>query len=164
MLADFGRRPLEPGDEVITAAAGFPTTVSPIIQNGWVPVFIDVDFTTLNALPETVMAAKTARTRAVVLAHTLGNPYRADVLGRWCEAEGLYLIEDCCDALGATISVAVDGSAVRAPVGSFGDLATLSFYPAHHITTGEGGAVIPADGRLKRRGREHPRLGPRLLV
>lgn len=146
MLKEFDHRPLEKGDEVITAAAGFPTTANPIIQNGWVPVFVDVDLRTLNALPDTVMAAKTPRTRAVVLAHTLGNPYRADILTEWCRAHELYLIEDCCDALGATIG----GGASSAPVGSFGDFATLSFYPAHHITTGEGGAVIPRDGRLKR--------------
>ena len=192
MLKEFGWRPLEKGDEVITVAAGFPTTVNPIFQNGWVPVFVDVDFRTLNARPETVMAAKTPRTRAVVLAHALGNPYRADVLAKWCREESLYLVEDCCDALGASISVSPetvdfspsrrrqgkaapqgerkgscdsesnDSQTVRAealearpsdlsaPVGSFGDFATLSFYPAHHITTGEGGAVIPHDGRFKR--------------
>ena len=150
MLKEFDRRPIEAGAEVITVAAGFPTTLNPIIQNGWVPVFVDVDFRTLNALPEAVMAARTSKTRAVVLAHTLGNPYRADVLARWCRAEDLYLVEDCCDALGASISVANDAGAVTAPVGSFGDFATLSFYPAHHITTGEGGAVIPSDGRFKR--------------
>jgi CDP-4-dehydro-6-deoxyglucose reductase, E1 len=150
MLREINCRPLEKGDEVITAAAGFPTTLNPIIQNGWTPVFVDVDFRTLNVLPEAVMAARTPKTRAVVLAHTLGNPYRADILSRWCRDEGLYLVEDCCDALGATISVAANGGESPAPVGSFGDFATLSFYPAHHITTGEGGAVIPRDGRLKR--------------
>jgi CDP-6-deoxy-D-xylo-4-hexulose-3-dehydrase len=148
MLKTLDRRPLAKGDEVITVAAGFPTTVNPIFQNGWVPVFVDVDFRTLDAQPETIMAARTPKTRAVVLAHTLGNPYRADILADWCRAEGLYLVEDCCDALGATISTGATQTA--APVGSFGDFATLSFYPAHHITTGEGGAVIPADGRWKR--------------
>lgn len=143
LMATLERRPLERGDEVITVAAGFPTTLNPIIQNGWVPVLVDVDLRTLNVVPEAVMAARTTKTRAVVLAHTLGNPYRADLLAGWCRAEGMYLVEDCCDALGATI-----GSG--APVGSFGDYATLSFYPAHHITTGEGGAVISADGRFKR--------------
>ncbi len=147
MLKEFGGRPVEKGAEVITVAAGFPTTLNPIVQNQWVPVFVDVDFRTLNALPEVVMAAKTPKTRAVVMAHTLGNPYRADVLAKWCRDEGLYLIEDCCDALGASIYVDAGG---EAPVGSFGEFATLSFYPAHHITTGEGGAVIPRDGRLKR--------------
>jgi CDP-6-deoxy-D-xylo-4-hexulose-3-dehydrase len=142
MMPDLKLKPLQKGDEVITAAAGFPTTVNPILQNGWTPVFIDVDPLTLNATPELVMAAKTSKTRAVVLAHTLGNPYRADLLAEWCRSEGLYLIEDCCDALGGKIQ--------GAPVGSFGDYATLSFYPAHHITMGEGGAVISKDGRLKR--------------
>ena len=142
MLPDLKLRPLQPGDEVITAAAGFPTTVNPIIQNGWTPVFVDVDAKTMNALPEAIMAAKTARTRAVVLAHTLGNPYRADVLAEWCQKEGLYLVEDTCDAFGAQIG--------DAPVGSFGEFATLSFYPAHHITMGEGGAVLSKDGRWKR--------------
>jgi CDP-6-deoxy-D-xylo-4-hexulose-3-dehydrase len=155
MLREFGQRPLARGDEVITAAAGFPTTVNPIVQNGWIPVFVDVDFKTLDVLPETVMAARSPKTRAVVLAHTLGNPYRADVLATWCRKEGIFLIEDCCDALGATIASPAGGGAGQgaggsSPVGSFGDYATLSFYPAHHITTGEGGAVIARDGRLRR--------------
>jgi CDP-6-deoxy-D-xylo-4-hexulose-3-dehydrase len=141
-LKDYKLKPLEKGDEVITAAAGFPTTVNPIVQNGWKPVFVDVDLQTLNAVPEAVMAARTPKTRAVVLAHTLGNPYRSDILAEWCKKEGLYLVEDCCDALGATVN--------GAPVGSYGDYATLSFYPAHHITMGEGGAVISRDARFKR--------------
>lgn len=141
-LAKFGARPLVPGDEVITVAAGFPTTVNPIVQNNWVPVFIDVDAQTLNALPEKIMEAKTSKTRAVVLAHSLGNPYRADLIAEWCKKEGLFLIEDCCDALGATIN--------GAPVGSFGEYSTSSFYPAHHITMGEGGAVMSKDGRYKK--------------
>jgi CDP-6-deoxy-D-xylo-4-hexulose-3-dehydrase len=135
-------KPLEKGDEVITAAAGFPTTVNPIIQNGWTPVFVDVDFNTLNAVPETIMAAKTSKTRAVVLAHTLGNPYRSDILAEWCRKEGLFLVEDCCDALGASVN--------NAPVGSYGDYATVSFYPAHHITMGEGGAVMSRNAQLRR--------------
>ncbi len=142
MLESLKMKPLKPGDEVITAAAGFPTTVNPIIQNGWTPVFVDVDLSTLNALTETVMAARTPKTRAVVLAHTLGNCYRSDLLAEWCAKEGLYLMEDCCDALGAQVN--------GKPAGSYGDYATLSFYPAHHITMGEGGAVISKDGRLKR--------------
>jgi CDP-4-dehydro-6-deoxyglucose reductase, E1 len=146
MLEGLKLKPLKRGDEVITLAAGFPTTVNPIIQNGWTPVFVDIDANTLNALPEAVMEAKTSKTRAVVLAHTLGNPYRADLLADFCKKEGLYLIEDCCDALGATITT----PAGNKPVGSFGDFATLSFYPAHHITMGEGGAVIPSNGRWKR--------------
>jgi CDP-4-dehydro-6-deoxyglucose reductase, E1 len=146
MLEGLKLKPLKRGDEVITLAAGFPTTVNPIIQNGWTPVFIDIDAKTLNALPEAVQAAKTSKTRAVVLAHTLGNPYRSDLLAEWCKKEGLYLVEDCCDALGATITTPQGDK----PVGSFGDFATLSFYPAHHITMGEGGAVIPSNGRWKR--------------
>jgi CDP-6-deoxy-D-xylo-4-hexulose-3-dehydrase len=142
MMKDLKMRPLETGDEVITAAAGFPTTVNPIVQNGWIPVFVDVDVKTLNGTLETIAAAKTSKTRAVVLAHTLGNVYRSDLVAEWCKKEGLYLIEDCCDAFGATIG--------DKPVGSFGDFATLSFYPAHHITMGEGGAVLPANGRWKR--------------
>ncbi|WP_413287836.1 lipopolysaccharide biosynthesis protein RfbH [Bdellovibrio sp. HCB337] len=141
-LEKFGMKPLVPGDEVITVAAGFPTTVNPIVQNGWKPVFIDVDAATINALPKLIMEAKTSKTRAVVLAHTLGNPYRADIIADWCKKEGLFLIEDCCDALGATIQ--------DKPVGSFGEYATSSFYPAHHITMGEGGAVMSKDGRLKK--------------
>jgi CDP-6-deoxy-D-xylo-4-hexulose-3-dehydrase len=141
-LKKFGMNPLVAGDEIITVAAGFPTTVNPIVQNGWLPVFVDVDEITINALPEQIAAAKTNKTKAVVLAHTLGNPYRADLVAEWCKREGLFLIEDCCDALGATIQ--------NAPVGSFGEYATSSFYPAHHITMGEGGAVISKDGRLKK--------------
>jgi len=142
MLKDLKLKPLEKGAEVITAAAGFPTTVNPILQNGWVPVFVDVEMKTLNATLETIQAAKTSKTRAVVLAHTLGNPFRADLIAEWCRKEDLYLVEDCCDALGATV--------MGKGVGTFGDFATLSFYPAHHITMGEGGAVIPANGRWKR--------------
>lgn len=142
MLKSLGRKALSPGDEIITLAAGFPTTVNPIVQNGWKPVFVDIDLKTLNALPEQIFAAKTDKTRAVIIAHTLGNPFQAKEIADWCKKEGLYLIEDCCDALGATVG--------EQPVGSFGDLATVSFYPAHHITTGEGGAVISSDGKWKR--------------
>lgn len=142
LLRDFGRQPIVPGDEVITVAAGFPTTVNPIVQNGWTPVFVDVDLQTINALPEKIMDAKTSKTKAVVLAHTLGNPFRADLISEWCAKENLFFIEDCCDALGAK----VQGRAV----GSFSDYATASFYPAHHITMGEGGAVLSRDGRFKK--------------
>ena len=141
-LLKMGLQPLKKGDEVITVAAGFPTTVNPIIQNGWVPVFIDVDERTVNALPEAIMSAKTSKTRAVVLAHTLGNPYRADLIADFCKKEGLFLVEDCCDALGATVGDKL--------VGSFGEYSTCSFYPAHHITMGEGGAVMSKDGRFKK--------------
>jgi CDP-6-deoxy-D-xylo-4-hexulose-3-dehydrase len=141
-LARFGRKPLQPGDEVITLAAGFPTTVNPIVQNGWIPVFIDIDYKTLAALPEKIEAAITPKTRAIVLAHSLGNPYRADLIAEICKKHDLFLVEDCCDALGAEIG--------DKPVGSFGDYATCSFYPAHHITMGEGGAVMSKDGKLKK--------------
>ncbi len=122
------------GSEVITVAAGFPTTVAPIIQNRCIPVFVDVDLETGNALPERVAEAIGPKTRAIVLAHTLGNPFDVVAIQRLAREHNLYLIEDCCDALGATF----DGK----HVGTFGDLATVSFYPAHHITMGEGGAVL----------------------
>ena len=134
--------PLQPGDEIITAAAGFPTTINPILQNGWIPVLVDVERSTLNVTPEAIMAARGPKTRAVIVAHTLGNPYRADELAAWCQKEGLFLIEDCCDAFGATIN--------GKPAGSFGDYSTLSFYPAHHITMGEGGAVMARSAKLRR--------------
>ena len=146
MLKEFGMRPLERGDEIITVAAGFPTTVNPILQNGWRPVFVDIESTTLNATIAAIQAARSPRTRAVALAHTLGNPFRADLVAEWCAKEDLFLVEDCCDALGATIELP-EGPV---SVGTFGVFATLSFYPAHHITMGEGGAVIPANGRWKR--------------
>ncbi len=133
---------LQTGDEVITVAAGFPTTVNPIVQNGWIPVFVDVDLETFNTNLEKIQEAWTPKTRAVVLAHTLGNPYRADLISEWCKSKNLYLIEDCCDALGAKIQ--------EKPVGSFGQYATVSFYPAHHITMGEGGAVICETGAFRR--------------
>ena len=142
LLKEFDLEPLRDGDEIITVAAGFPTTINPIIQNRLVPVFVDVEKETLNTTVELVAAARTDKTRAVFLAHTLGNPYRADLISKWCEAEKLFFIEDCCDALGA----AVDSS----PVGSFSDYATASFYPAHHITMGEGGAVVARNGRFRR--------------
>jgi CDP-4-dehydro-6-deoxyglucose reductase, E1 len=146
LLEQMGMTPLKPGDEVITVAAGFPTTVNPIVQNGLVPVFIDVDLNTLNAQITAIKQAQSGKTRAVVLAHTLGNPYRADLLAEWCRENNIFLVEDCCDALGSTISV----NGVDRPVGSFGQYATLSFYPAHHITMGEGGAVVPENGKLRR--------------
>ena len=141
-MEQFGFQRLQPGDEVITVAAGFPTTVNPIFQNGAVPVFIDVDLNTLNALPEMVMNAATSKTKAVVLAHTLGNPYRSDILSKWCKENKIYLIEDCCDALGAKVG--------DLGVGNYGDFGTLSFYPAHHITMGEGGAVFSTNAKLRR--------------
>src|SRR5580700_1207692 len=130
----LGDRRLQPGDEVITVAAGFPTTVNPIFQNGLVPVFIDVTIPTYNADVSQLGAALSPRTRAVILAHTLGNPFDLDAVTAFTRKHGLWLIEDCCDAVGSTYR--------GRKVGSFGDLATTSFYPAHHITMGEGGSVL----------------------
>ena len=136
----LGDRALKPGDEVLTVAAGFPTTVNPIVQNRLVPVFVDVAMPTYNIDPTIIEAAIGPRTRAVVLAHTLGNPFALAVVRRLCDRYGLWLVEDCCDALGSTY----DGRMV----GTFGDVGTLSFYPAHHITTGEGGAVFTRSAEL----------------
>src|SRR5690242_791906 len=137
----LGRRRVKPGDEVITVATGFPTTVNPIIQNGAVPVFLDVDMPTYNVDITHLEDALTDRTRAVMMAHTLGNPFDLGTIAAFCEEHDLWLVEDCCDAVGATY----DGR----HVGSFGDFATTSFYPAHHITMGEGGAVITNKGKMK---------------
>lgn len=133
---------LKPGDEVITVATGFPTTVNPSLQYGLVPVFVDVDLPTYNIKPEMIEAAVSDRTRAIMIAHTLGNPFDLAEVMRVAEKYKLWVVEDTCDALGATY----DGK----PVGTFGDLGTLSFYPAHHITMGEGGAVFTDKPRLKR--------------
>ena len=138
----MGERRLKPGDEVLTCATGFPTTVNPILQNGLVPVFVDVDIPTYNVDVAALEAAVTPRTRAIALAHTLGNPFDLAAVTALARRHDLHLIEDCCDALGATY----EGRGV----GTFGEVATLSFYPAHHITTGEGGAVFTASSRLKR--------------
>ncbi|MEP7007834.1 MAG: lipopolysaccharide biosynthesis protein RfbH [Sphingomonas bacterium] len=133
---------LKPGDEVITCAAGFPTTVNPSLQYGLTPVFVDIDIPTYNILPDRIEAAVTDRTRAIMVAHTLGNPFDLGEVMRVAKKYNLFVIEDCCDALGATY----DGRGV----GTFGDIGTLSFYPAHHITMGEGGAVFTDKPRLKR--------------
>ncbi|MEO6359689.1 MAG: lipopolysaccharide biosynthesis protein RfbH, partial [Sphingomicrobium sp.] len=133
---------LKPGDEVITCAAGFPTTVNPSLQYGLVPVFVDIDIPTYNILPGAIEAAVTDKTRAIMVAHTLGNPFDLGEVMRVAEKYDLWVVEDCCDALGATY----DGRGV----GTFGDIGTLSFYPAHHITMGEGGAVFTDKPRLKR--------------
>lgn len=130
-------RPLAPGDEVITPALGFSTTIAPIYQHGLVPVFVDVELETLNPSLEAFADAVGDRTRAVVAAHCLGNPFDAAGLAELCAERGLVLIEDCCDALGSTLG--------GRHVGTFGELATYSFYPAHHMTTGEGGAVVADD-------------------
>ncbi len=134
-------RQLRPGDEVITVAAGFPTTLNPILQNGLVPVFLDVTVPTYNIDVTQLEDAVSPRTRAVMAAHTLGNPFDLGAVTDFCRRRGLWLIEDCCDALGATYA--------GRKVGTFGDLATLSFYPAHHITMGEGGGVLTDDPKLK---------------
>jgi CDP-6-deoxy-D-xylo-4-hexulose-3-dehydrase len=138
----LGERAIQRGDEVIGVAAGFPTTVNPILQFGAVPVFVDVDLATHNIDVTQLEAALSPRTKAVMLAHALGNPFNLDAVTAFCQKHGLWLVEDCCDALGATYR--------GRPVGSFGDIATLSFYPAHHITMGEGGAVFMRDPQLKR--------------
>lgn len=136
----LGERAIRKGDEVIGVAAGFPTTVNPILQFGAVPVFVDVELPTYNIDPARIEAAIGPKTKAIMLAHTLGNPFNLTVVKALCEKYGLWLIEDCCDALGSTY----DGKLV----GSFGDIGTLSFYPAHHITMGEGGAVFTQNPAL----------------
>lgn len=135
-------RALEPGSEVITAATGFPTTVNPSMLWGMTPVFIDIDIPTYNVLPDLVEAAITPKTRAIMIAHTLGNPFDAARIGEIAKRHNLFLIEDCCDALGATLH--------GRHVGTFGDIGTLSFYPAHHITMGEGGAAFTSHPALRR--------------
>lgn len=135
-------RALQPGDEVITVAAGFPTTINPIIQNQLVPVFVDVQMGTFDAHPESIEAAISPRTRAIMMAHTLGNPFDIASVTAIAKKYDLYIVEDACDAVGATY----DGQ----PVGSFGDTATASFYPAHHITMGEGGCVLTNSASLKK--------------
>lgn len=137
----LGERAIKPGDEVIGVAAGFPTTVNPILQFGAVPVFVDVDLATHNVDASLIEAAITPRTKAIMLAHALGNPFNLDAVTALCKKYGLWLVEDCCDALGATYRGQM--------VGTFGDIGTLSFYPAHHITMGEGGAVFTNNAELK---------------
>lgn len=137
----LGDRAIRPGDEVIGVAAGFPTTVNPILQFGAVPVFVDVELGTYNIDASKIEAAISPKTKAIMLAHTLGNPYNLEVITTLCKKYNLWLIEDCCDALGSTYNGQL--------VGTFGDIGTLSFYPAHHITMGEGGAVFTNNGELK---------------
>lgn len=158
----LGARRLQPGDEIITVAAAFPTTVNPIIINGLIPVFVDVDIPTYNANIAAIKEALSPRTRAIFLAHTLGNPFNLDEILKLAQERELFLIEDCCDALGSTYTPrdpslitgrpALDSSRHLAPgarfLGSFGHLSTFSFYPAHHITLGEGGAVLTSDATL----------------
>lgn len=138
----LGEKALRPGDEVITCATGFPTTVNPLLQNGLVPVFLDVQIPTYNMDMTALEAALSPRTRAIMLAHTLGNPFDLDTVMVFAKRHSLFVIEDCCDALGATYQGKL--------VGNFGSIGTLSFYPAHHITMGEGGAVFTANSLLRR--------------
>jgi CDP-4-dehydro-6-deoxyglucose reductase, E1 len=137
----LGERALKPGDEMITVAAGFPTTVNPAIQNGLIPVFVDVDIKTYNINPDLIEAAISDKTRIIMIAHTLGNPFDLAKVRALADKYKLWLIEDCCDALGSKY----DGKSV----GTFGDIGTVSFYPAHHITMGEGGAVFTQSSELK---------------
>jgi CDP-6-deoxy-D-xylo-4-hexulose-3-dehydrase len=139
---EHGHRALNPGDEVITVAAGFPTTVTPILQNGLVPVYVDVNPETYVAIEEQIEAAVSSKTKAVMMAHTLGNSFNLDFVQGLVEKHSLWLIEDSCDALGGTYG--------GQNLGTFGDLSTFSFYPAHHITTGEGGAVLVKNVQHKR--------------
>ena len=137
----LGKRAIQKGDEVIGVAAGFPTTVNPIVQFGAIPVFVDVDAQTHNIDVTKLGAALSPKTKAVMLAHSLGNPFNIDAVVAFCKKHQLWLIEDCCDALGSTYQGKM--------VGTFGDIGTLSFYPAHHITMGEGGAVFTNNLELK---------------
>ena len=138
----LGERALSPGDEVLTVAMGFPTTINPIIQNGLRPVVVDIDLNTLNANSEKLEEAISPKTKAIMMAHTLGNPFDLETVQRLCKENNLWLIEDSCDALGSTYG--------GRRTGSFGDTATLSFYPAHHITTGEGGAIFVKSPLVKK--------------
>lgn len=138
----LGDRALKPGDEVITTAEGFPTTVNPIIQNGLVPVFLDADIPTYNIDTSLLEEAVSEKTKAIMIAHTLGNPFDLDEVMRVAKKYDLWVIEDCCDAVGAEYK--------GRKVGTFGDIATVSFYPAHHITMGEGGAVLSKHLKLKK--------------
>jgi CDP-6-deoxy-D-xylo-4-hexulose-3-dehydrase len=138
----LGARQLKPGDEVVTVAAAFPTTVAPIVQNRLLPVFVDVDIGGYNALPDRVEDAVSDKTKAIMLAHTMGNPWDIDAISEIARRHDLWLIEDTCDALGSTYKGKM--------LGSFGDISSFSFYPAHHITTGEGGAVATRHEELAR--------------
>lgn len=137
----LGERQIKPGDEVITVAAGFPTTVNPMIQYGAIPVFIDIDLPTYNIKAELIEEAITPKTKAIMLAHTMGNPFNLDIVMEVAKKHNLWVIEDDCDSLGATYK--------GKKTGTFGELATVSFYPAHHITMGEGGAVLINSPKLK---------------
>ena len=140
--AKLGDRQLKPGDEVITVAAGFPTTVNPIIQNNLVPVFIDVEFPSMEVDIESLKNAISNKTKAIIIAHALGNPFDAKKIAKIAKDNNLWFIEDNCDSLGSTI----DGQLT----GTFSDISTVSFYPAHHITMGEGGCVLTNSPKLKK--------------
>jgi len=154
----LGDKALKPGDEVIAVAAGFPTTVNPLLQYGLVPVFVDIDIPTYNIDPTLIEAAISDKTRAIMLAHTLGNPFDLDTVMQVARKHDLWVIEDTCDALGSTYTPrhtlernhhkSIPAGTPRL-VGAFGDVATLSFYPAHHITMGEGGPAYTNSGKLK---------------
>ena len=152
----LGARQLKPGDEVLTVAAGFPTTVNPIIQNGLVPVFLDVTLPTYQVDTRQLELALSPKTKAIMIAHTLGNPFDLGTVSAFAKKHDLWLIEDCCDALGATFE--------GRKVGTFGDLATCSFYPAHHITMGEGGCVLTGSPLLKTLVESYRDWGRGLLV
>ena len=137
----LGERALKPGDEVLTVAAGFPTTVTPILQNGMIPVYVDVDLETYVANDQALEEAITPKTKAIMMAHTLGNPFNIDLVEKLAKKHNLWVVEDSCDALGGTYR--------DKNLGTIGDLSTFSFYPAHHITTGEGGAVLAKKVAMK---------------
>ena len=138
---ELGERAIKPGDEVITVAASFPTTINPILQYGAIPVFLDIDIPTYQVNVTRLEEALSPKTKAIMIAHTLGNAFNLEVITAFCKRNNLWLIEDCCDALGAKYN--------GKHVGTFGDIGTLSFYPAHHITMGEGGAVFTSNAKLK---------------
>ena len=138
----LGKRAIMPGDEIITVAAGFPTTINPMLQYGCIPVFLDIVIPTYNIKADQIESAITPKTKAIMLAHTLGNPFNLDIVMAVAKKYNLWIIEDDCDSLGATYN--------DKKTGTFGDLATLSFYPAHHITMGEGGAVLVNNVQLKK--------------
>lgn len=138
----LGDRAIKPGDEIITVAAGFPTTINPMLQFGCIPVFLDIDIPTYNIKADQIESAITPKTKAIMLAHTLGNPFNLDIVMTIAKKYNLWVIEDDCDSLGAIYN--------EKKTGTFGDLATLSFYPAHHITMGEGGAVLVNNAQLKK--------------
>lgn len=137
---ELGERRLKPGDEFISVAVSFPTTINPAVQYGLKPVFVDVDAATYNIDVTKLQEALSEKTKAIIIAHTLGNPFDVETVASFAKKNNLWMIEDCCDALGATVN--------GKHVGTFGDIATLSFYPAHHITMGEGGALFTANSKL----------------